>query len=126
MSIEPFIKCSDIKQSYQFYTELMDFEGVQPPDPDPESFLSMYAFLKRQGDGLHLSQHAEDGVFGSVTYVRVGNLDELYTVFLSNGLSVQERVGGITMEPVNQTWGMREFSVVDPDGNRMTFGQNLA
>jgi len=56
----------------------------------------------------------------------VGNLDELYTMFLSNGLSVQERVGGITMEPVDQTWGMREFSVVDPDGNRMTYGQNLA
>ena len=125
MSIEPFIKCSDINETMKFFTELLDFEAIQPPDPDPNAFLSMYAFLKREGSGLHLSQHAGDGVFGSVTYVRVKNLDALYETFLGNGLTVQDRAG-ISMEPVDQTWGMREFSVKDPDGNRITFGQNMA
>ena len=86
----------------------------------------MYVFLKRDGSGLHLSQHAGDGVYGSVTYVRVENIDKVYTAFNGNGLALQDRVGGITMEPVEQAWGMKEFSVADPDGNRITFGQSIA
>jgi hypothetical protein len=31
-----------------------------------------------------------------------------------------ERIQG---EPVNQPWGLREFRVIDPEGNQLTFGQ---
>jgi len=125
MSIEPFTKCSDIKVSLKFYVNYLDFKVVQPPDPDPESFMSMYAFLKREESYLHLSQHAGDGVFGSVIYIRVKSIDEVYNGFLNNGLKTQNKAG-ITMQPVEQTWGMKEFSVADPDGNRITFGQQIA
>jgi catechol 2,3-dioxygenase-like lactoylglutathione lyase family enzyme len=125
MSIEPFIKSSDIEVSLYFYANLLDFEVVQAPDTDPDSFMSMYAFLKREDSYLHISQHAGDGVFGNVIYVRVNNIDEIYSVFINNGLKVQEKAG-ITMQPVEQTWGMKEFSVADPDGNRITFGQQIA
>ena len=124
MSIEPFIKCSDIKTSLDFYTTIIDFKVIQEPDPNPESFLSVYSFLEREGNFVHLSEHAGDGVFGNVLYIRVKNLDETYQTFLGNGLQVQEKAG-ITMEPVTQTWGMKEFSVKDPDGNRITFGQKI-
>lgn len=124
MSIEPFVKCSDIKVSFKFYTELLDFKARQPPDSDPNSFLSMYAYLEREGSGLHLSQHSGDGVFGSVFYVRVKCIDEIYRKLTTNGLKVQSP-SGISMEPVEQTWGMKEFSVVDPDSNRMTFGESI-
>ena len=122
MSIEPFLKCSDIKVSLNFYTNLLDFKVVQAPDPDPEAFMSMYAYLKREESSIHLSQHAGDGVFGNVIYVQVKNIDAIYSAFLNNGLKKQEK-SGITMEPVEQTWGMKEFSVVDPDGNQIRFGQ---
>ncbi|MBX2837047.1 MAG: VOC family protein [Gammaproteobacteria bacterium] len=123
MAIEPFIKCSDIKESLDFYTRLMDFEVVQAPDKDPNSFMSMYAFLKREESFVHLSQHAGDGVFGSVLYVRVNDIDQIYKSLINNGLTLQSP-SGITMEPVVQTWKMKEFSVADPDGNRITFGQS--
>ena len=125
MSIAPFLKCSDIKKSLSFYTNLLDFKVVQAPDPDPEAFMSMYAFLKREESFIHLSQHAGDGVFGNVIYVRVKNIDEIYSTFIDNGLKIQEK-SGITMEPVEQTWGMKEFYVTDPDGNRVRFGQQIA
>lgn len=107
-----------------FYTNVLDFKVVQAPDSDPESFMSMYAYLERDGSYVHLSQHAGDGVFGSVIYVRVQNIDELYGAFLSNGLKAQTE-SGITMKPVVQTWGMKEFYVADPDGNRIRFGQEI-
>jgi uncharacterized glyoxalase superfamily protein PhnB len=81
---------------------------------------------------VHLSQHAGDGVFGNVIYIQVDNLDVIYSTFIGNGLCilnnkdpVAKNSGGITMQPVEQTWGMKEFSAADPDGNRITFGQNL-
>ncbi len=127
MSIEAVIKCSDIKVSLSFYTELLDFTVSQAPDSDPESFLSMYAFLERQGSFLHLSQHAGDGVFGNAIYIRVENIDILYEQFLKNGLDAQENSANasVSIKPVEQTWGMKEFSVRDPDGNRITFGHSL-
>ena len=124
MSIAPFLRCSDINNSLNFYTNLLDFKVVQAPDPNPEAFMSMYAFLERDGSFIHLSQHAGDGVFGNVIYVRVENLDEIYSAFINNGLEAQEE-SGITMEPVEQTWGMKEFYVADPDGNRIRFGQQI-
>ena len=125
MSIQPFIRCSDIQASLDFYTNTLDFEVLQAPDPDPESFMSMYAHLKRGESAIHLSQHAGDGVFGSVIYVRVSDLDGIYRTFRRNGLKTQE-ASGITMEPVEQTWGMKEFYVADPDGNRIRFGQSIS
>ncbi len=125
MSIQPFIKCSDIKTSLPFYTKLLDFQVIQAPDPDPDAFMSMYAYLKREESFLHLSQHAGDGVFGTVIYIEVNNIDDIYNKFLHNGLKVQEK-SGIAMEPVQQTWGMKEFYVADPDGNRIRFGQRMA
>ncbi len=86
--------------------------------------MSMYVFLERDGDRVHLSQHAGDGVFGNVIYIQVKNLDDTYKQFIENGLATKDK-GGITMQPVEQTWGMKEFSVKDPDGNKLTFGQNL-
>lgn len=124
MSINPFIRCSDIKTSLHFYTNLLDFQVIQAPDPDPDAFMSMYAFLKREDGFIHLSQHAGDGVFGNVIYVRVKSIDDIYRKFLQNGLKVQEK-SGIAMEPVEQTWGMKEFYVADPDGNRIRFGQQI-
>ena len=124
MSIQPFIRCSDITVSLTFYTEILDFNILQAPDPDPSAFMSMYAFLERDGSRVHISQHAGDGAFGNVLYIQVTNLDEIYKQFTDNGLTEKDKAG-ITIQPVEQTWGMKEFSVADPDGNRLTFGQKL-
>ena len=124
MSIEPFIKSSNIKASLEFYSDILDFKVIQAPDPNPEAFLSVYGLLEREGSFLHISEHSGDGVFGNVLYIRVKNLDATYQAFLNNGLQVQDKAG-ITLEPVTQTWGMKEFYVTDPDGNRIRFGQPI-
>ena len=122
MAIEPFIKCSNIKASLHFYTEILDFVVAQAPVPDPNSFLSVYAFLMREGSGVHLSEHSGDGVFGSVIFVRVEDIDPLYSQFVANGLNIDTAV---RIKPVEQTWGVKEFGVTDPDGNKLTFGHTI-
>ena len=128
MSIEPFIKCSDISESLRFYSQILDFKVLQAPSSDTESILSLYAYLEREGGGVHLSAHAGDGVFGNKIYIRVNNLDEVYQRYLKNGLDENKSLGhsGVNIKTVDQTWGMREFAVSDPDGNQIVFGERIS
>ena len=128
MSIEPFIKCSDMTRSLAFYSELLDFDVSVPPDPDPTAFMSKYAQLVRDGSIVHLSAHAGDGVFGSVVYIRVDNIDEVFAATVDRGMPIVDgdELPGIYMQLTVQTWGMREFAIRDPDGNKVKYGQLLS
>ena len=118
------MNCRDILASVRFYTEVLDFELVVAPHPDPTHFDSRHAVLVRDGAVLHLDSHGrEQGVFGTQIYVRVTNVDALCARFVAAGLSLNIPAGGA--EPVDQTWGMREIGFRDPDGNRLTYGQPL-
>jgi len=121
MAIESVIKCSDITASLEFYTQVLDFNVVQAPDPDPSAFMSRYAFMNRDGSGVHLSSHGGDGVYGNALYIRVPDIDVLYQAFVDNGLVTHNSEVNpcVRIKPVEQTWGMREF-------NRLTFGHELS
>ncbi|HUB30921.1 MAG TPA: VOC family protein, partial [Terracidiphilus sp.] len=76
----------------------------------------------RNGAELQLSRHSGDGVFGSVNRVFVDDVDERYVTFRARGLNTTQRPESpIHMAPVDQTWGLREFAVTDPDGNNLCF-----
>ena len=52
-------------------------------------------------------------------YIRTDHIDELYQMFLNNGLTIHPN-GPLQTKP----WGQREFSLLDPDSNLITFGQS--
>lgn len=125
MPIEPVLDCRDVAASADFYTRVLDFALVVAPDPDPQQIGSRYAAVARDGDILHLSSHSrENGAFGSSIYVRVDNVDELSVRYVQNGIALSVPDGGTA--PVDQTWGMREIGFRDPDGNKLTFGQEIS
>ncbi len=55
--------------------------------------------------------------YGQV-YIRTINIDEVYQTFLDNKVSIHPN-GHLETKP----WGQREFSLLDPDNNLLTFGQ---
>jgi uncharacterized glyoxalase superfamily protein PhnB len=69
----------------------------------------------RDGAVLHLSSHAGDGVVGGVVYFISDDVDALHAEFVGQGVPIH-------IAPVDQTWGMRELYVIDPDGNSVRFG----
>ena len=78
--------------------------------------------LVRDGAELQLSRHSGDGVFGSVNRVFVDDVDERCATFRARGLNTTLRPESpIHTAPVDQTWGLREFAVTDPDGNNLCF-----
>ena len=57
--------------------------------------------------------------YGQV-YIRTDDIDNLYQSFLEKKLKIHP-AGHLQMKP----WGQKEFSMLDPDNNLLTFGQNI-
>ncbi|PYT69223.1 MAG: hypothetical protein DMG41_35720 [Acidobacteria bacterium] len=70
---------------------------------------------------LRFARHSGDGVFGSVNRVFVDDVDDRYLTFRARGLNTTQRESPIHTAPVDQTLGLREFAVTDPDGNNLCF-----
>ncbi len=122
MRITPIIKCRDMAISLSFYTGVLDFvlkepgSSVRPPVVD----------LAKGDAELQLSVLSGDGAFGSAVNVLVDDVDRLFREFVRRGLKTSGYDGSpVHQGPVNQTWGMREFYVTDPDGNTLRFRQPI-
>jgi catechol 2,3-dioxygenase-like lactoylglutathione lyase family enzyme len=74
-----------------------------------------YMGVSRGGALLYLSGHAGDGVVGGVVYCVCDEVDALHAEFVAKNVRIH-------IAPVDQTWGMRELYVLDPDGNSVRFG----
>jgi catechol 2,3-dioxygenase-like lactoylglutathione lyase family enzyme len=59
---------------------------------------------------------AHQGIGSACLYVE--NADAVYEELRSKGANVQG-------EPISRPWGLREFAVLDPEGNRLTFAQTF-
>lgn len=55
--------------------------------------------------------------YGQV-YIRTDNIEELYQSFLDRGVPIHPN-GKLQGKP----WGQKEFALLDPDNNLLTFGQ---
>ena len=104
---------SDVPAACAFYKDYLGFE-VTFSWEDPPS----YAVLKRDNAvQIHLSQSTQSPC-GHVTYVYTHDVDALYAEFLSRDTP------GLTA-PRDQAYGMRDFDVEDPFGNRLSFGMGI-
>lgn len=82
-----------------------------------------YAILTRGDVELHFFAHPalEPAESHAGCYVRVGDADAWYAAARAAGLP---RAGVPRLDPIgDKPWGMREFAVVDEDGNLLRVGQ---
>ncbi len=56
--------------------------------------------------------------YGQV-YIRTNDIDELYQAFLNNKVAIHPN-GKLQTKP----WGQKEFALLDPDNNLLTFGES--
>lgn len=57
--------------------------------------------------------------YGQV-YIRTDSIDKLYQAMLDRQLTIHPN-GTLQIKP----WGQKEFSMLDPDNNLLTFGQSV-
>ena len=110
----PEIHVSKSAAAKDFYSGKLGFTCANSWRPDQTKDDPCYMAFVR--DGVWLQVASFKGTLGTCAYVYVDDVDALHTEFMSKG--VQD------LDPVeDQTWGMREFAVTDPDGNTLRFGQ---
>jgi catechol 2,3-dioxygenase-like lactoylglutathione lyase family enzyme len=106
---------AEVAASLRFFVDRLGFKVDFQMD-DPPS----YAIIERDAVSLHLMPASQEarGLGRSSIYVFVAGVDALHGELKSRGCPIESA-------PEDYFYGMREMSVRDPDGNRVTFGQEI-
>ena len=117
----PILPARDLAETRAFYERL----GFQAAGWWPTTF-GGYAILRRGDLSMHFFSFEDispDQNYAQC-YWRVNDVDALYAEFQAVGLS---RSGIPRLDPVeDKPWGMREFAIVDLNGNLVRVGRQIA
>ena len=104
----------DLKIESEYYVDKLGFKrDFTAPGWE---FLSFGDFKVMLGECADEMTAEETGNHSWYAHALVENVDELYEEFI-------ERRAEILSKIENKPWGIRDFSVVTPDGHRIVFGQ---
>jgi len=113
----PILPSRSLSDTLVFYRRL-GFDGEVHGHGD-------YAIVTRGRVELHFFTHRElrPAESSAMCYIRVSDAESIYRVFASAELPRR----GIPRQDAleDKPWGMREFAIVDPDGNLLRIGQTL-
>ena len=106
---------AEVAPSLRFYVEKLGFQ-IHFQMGEPPS----YAIVERGAVSLHLMPQSQDprGLGTSSVYVFAAGVDALHDELTLRGCPIE-------LAPKDYSYGMREMSVRDPDGNRLTFGEEI-
>ena len=102
----------DLPRSLQHFRDILGFhEGFTYGNPP------WYAGVERGGLIIHLQacDRTKRQPGHAAVYAFTDNVDALYEELRSKGANVLQA-------PKDYSYGMRDFSVTDPDGNQLSFG----
>jgi catechol 2,3-dioxygenase-like lactoylglutathione lyase family enzyme len=104
----PRFPVSDVAAAVAYYRDVLGFKiNYQQQDLGVMDRDEVTVLLNPR-DAKHLG-------IGS-SYFYVANADALYAELKAKGAKIDG-------EPVSHPWGLRDFGVIDPDGNELWFGQ---
>ena len=113
-SIHPKLPMRDKIITRDFYINQLGFEDIGAEDyPD-------YLMVKKEGIEIHFFLFKELNPlenYGQV-YIRTTEIDKLYAQSIEKKLRTA-KYGQLAIKP----WGQKEFSLLDPDYNLLTFGE---
>lgn len=99
-----------------FYLNKLGFEELGVED------YKEYLMVKKDDIEIHFFEFAElvpAENYGQV-YIRTNHIEEWYDLALLKQLNIP-RAGHLHVKP----WGQKEFALLDPDSNSLTFGQTI-
>jgi catechol 2,3-dioxygenase-like lactoylglutathione lyase family enzyme len=112
-SINPKLPMRDKATTREFYINQLGFEQFGGDYPD-------YLMVEKDAVQIHFflfKELAPDENYGQV-YIRTNDIDGLYQFVKSKNV----KATALELKP----WGQKEFAVLDPDNNLLTFGQHIA
>ena len=113
--INPKLPMRDKEATRRFYVSQL---GFQQFGSDYEGYL----MVQKDNIQIHFFEFKELDIkenYGQV-YIRTDEIDKLYQSMLDKKLNIHP-AGHLQIKP----WRQKEFSMLDPDNNLLTFGQSL-
>lgn len=112
--VNPKLPMRDKAATRHFYIEQLGFEPFGSADYED------YLMVQKDNIQLHFFGFAEldPAENYSGIYIRTNDIDALYQTILDKKLPIHP-AGHLETKP----WNQREFSMLDPDNNLLTFGQ---
>lgn len=105
----PVLHVPDVSATTAFYRDVLGFTCDFGDDT--------YAVVWRDNSAIHFVQNA-DGARGVQLFQWVKDVDAYYQELIERGVEV-------ATAPMNQPYGLREFSVRDINGVQIVFGQDI-
>lgn len=114
--INPKLPMRNKTSTREFYLNKLGFDQFGSADYDG------YLMVKKDSIQIHFFEFKEldpKKNYGQV-YIRTNEIDKLYQSMLDKKVSIHP-AGHLQTKP----WGQKEFSILDPDNNLLTFGQSV-
>jgi uncharacterized glyoxalase superfamily protein PhnB len=109
----PILPVQDMAGSASFYERAGFAVRVYEPGGG-------YAFVQLAGESvfdLTATENLDPATNGAGCYMVIDTVDDLHDRFAAAGLPVTD--------VVDEPWGMREFTLTDPDGNHLRIGHGV-
>jgi hypothetical protein len=115
-SIHPKLPMRNKEATKNYYINQLGFQDIGSVDYDA------YLLLAKENVEIHFFLFKELNPlenYGQV-YIRTNNIEEIYESFLKKGVAIHPN------DPLQvKPWGQKEFSLLDPDNNLLTFGESV-
>src|SRR5215204_5020312 len=108
--VMPTLRITDYQKTKSFYVDGLGFQIDWEHRFEPH--FPVFMQLSRDGMALFLTQHTGDCPAGGLVHFYVDDVDAWFAEFQRKKVPVQE--------PPNQSLpGLRDMTVIDPDGNKL-------
>jgi catechol 2,3-dioxygenase-like lactoylglutathione lyase family enzyme len=99
-----------------YYVNALGFQDIGSRD------FEGYLMLKKDQIEIHFFEFKDLDIYTNYgqVYVRTDQIDLLYQSLLDNNVLIHPN-GALEIKP----WGQKEFALLDPDHNLLTFGQAI-
>ncbi len=114
--INPKLPMRDKAATKDYYLNKLSFQEFGSADFDG------YLMVEKDNIQIHFFEFKEldpKENYGQV-YIRTDNIDNLYQSLLDKKVNIHP-AGLLQAKP----WGQKEFALLDPDNNLLTFGQSI-
>lgn len=115
-AVHPKLPMRNKAATIDFYLNKLEFKNVGSSDYEG------YLMIEKDNIEIHFFEFKEIDPKENYSgiYIRSDNIDHLYQTLLNNNVSIHPN-GPLETKP----WGQREFALLDPDNNLLTFGQSV-
>ncbi|WP_304343115.1 VOC family protein [Chryseobacterium koreense] len=110
----PKLPMRDLNLTKEFYVKKLNFDELAD--------YGNYLIVKKDNVELHFFEFKELNPidnYGQV-YIRTNEIDNFYKSLLKENVEIHPN-GALENKP----WNQREFALLDPDNNLLTFGQSM-